>query len=204
LWSLSHGDTLHCVPQQVDLFAVANMLAWLPAEPIGSFRRAHDPTAHLIGPHLTVVFPVPKEVGRDAFLEHVRAVVSQTPAFDIRLHGVDRTWDHWLFLTVAEGREETVALHDALYTGVLRPYLLTERPYVPHVGLGQFALERDTHDLLTVRPRELDRSRFEEARREVVALGLDYRGRFDSAHVLGLAEALTHITPIAKIALARG
>lgn len=202
MWSLSHGDTLHRVSQQIDHLAVANTLPWLPAEPIGSFRRAHDPTAHLIGPHLTVVFPVPKEVGRDAFLEHVRAVVSQTPAFDIRLNGVDKWWDHWLFLTVAEGRDEIVALHDALYTGILRPYLLTERPYVPHVGLGHFAVERDTHDLLTLRPRELDRSRFEKARREVVALGLDYTGRFDSVQVLGLDEALTHVTPIEEIPLA--
>lgn len=146
-----------------------------------------------------MVFPVPAEVGRDVFLEHMRAVVSRTPAFDIRLNGVDKWWDHWLFLAVAEGRDEIVALHDALYTGILRPYPLTERPYV---GLGHFAMELDMHDLLTLRPRRLDRTRFERARREAVALGLDHVGPFDSVQVLGLDEALTHFTPIEEIALA--
>jgi len=76
---------------RIDLLAVANSLPWLPAEPIGSFRRAHYPTAHLFEPHLTLVFPVPAAIGGDAFRGHVRGVVSRTPAFDIRLKGLDKT-----------------------------------------------------------------------------------------------------------------
>lgn len=188
--------------KRIDLFAVANILPWLPAEPIGSFRRAHYPTAHLIEPHLTVVFPVPEVVGRDAFLEHVRGVVSRTPAFDIRLSGLDTSWDHWLFLAVAEGSDEVVALHDALYAEVLGPYLWTEHPYVPHVGLGHFAVERDTRDPLELRPRAIDRARFDEARREAEAMELDYTGPFDRVHIFGLDDELTHVTPLEEIPLA--
>ena len=186
---------------RIDHFAVANILPWLPNEPIGSFRRAHYPTAHLIEPHLTVVFPVPAAIGRDTFGEHVRAVVSQTPAFDIRLSGLGKTWDHWLFLGVAQGRDEVVALHDALYTGILREHLWTEQPYVPHVGLGLFVEEQDTHDLLELRPRALDRARFDEALREAEALRLDYAGRIDSVHIFGLDEDLTHVTRLEEIPL---
>jgi 2'-5' RNA ligase len=186
---------------QIELLAVANSLPWLPAEPIGSFRRSHYPTAHLLDPHLTLVFPVPAAIGRDAFRAHVREVVSRTRAFDIRLRGLDKSWDHWLFLGVAEGHEEVIALHDALYTGILQPFLWTEQPYAPHVGLGHFAEEQDTRDPLTLRPRAFDRARFDAARQEAEALQLDYTGRFDSVHVFGLDENLTHVTPLEEIPL---
>ncbi len=173
---------------RIDYFAVANSLAWLPVEPIRPFRQAHYPTAHLIEPHLTLVFPVPAAIGMDPFREHVREVVSRTRAFDIRLAGLDKSWDHWLFLAVSEGVDKVIALHDALYEGILLPYLWTEQPYVPHVGLGHFAQEQDTRDPLTIRPREFDKARFDEARREAEALQLDYTGRFDSVHIFGLDE----------------
>jgi 2'-5' RNA ligase len=189
------------VSDQIDYFVVGNGLPWLPEEPIASFRRAHDPTVDIVGSHLTLVFPVPVSVGRDVFREHVHEVVSRTPPFDIRLRGLEKSWDHWLFLLVAEGREEVIALHDALYTGILRPYLWTERPYVPHVGLGLFVDERDADDLLELRQRRLDPARFEKALREARNLELDYVGRVDSVDVSGLDEDLTHVTQLEEISL---
>lgn len=186
---------------RIDYLAVANSLAWLPAEPIGSFRKAHYPTAHLLEPHLTLVFPVPAAIGMDAFRGHVRDVASRTQPFDIRLAGLGKSWDHWLFLSVAEGRDEVIALHDVLYTGILLPHLWTEEPYIPHVGLGHFAEERDTRDPLTLRPRAFDRARFDEARREAEALKLDHAGRIDTVAIFGLDEDLTHVSRLEEIAL---
>ena len=119
-------------------------------------------------------------------------MVSRTPSFEIRLKGFEKSWDHWLFLGVAEGRDRVIALHDALYTGILRPHLWTEQPYSPHVGLGLFVAERDTHDLLAPRPREFDRARFDQALQEAEALELDYAGPLDNVHIFGLDEDLTH------------
>jgi 2'-5' RNA ligase len=188
---------------RVDHLAVVHLLA-LPAEPIGGFRRAHDPTVDLIGPHLTLVFPVPATIDGGAFRTHLRDVVSRTPPFDIRLNGLERWWDGWLFLLVADGRDEVVALHHALHTGILRPYLRTEHPYVPHVGLGLFVQERDSHDLLEIRPRVLDRPRLEEAMREAEALRLDERCRLDRVHILGLDDALTRASPLEELRLGSG
>jgi 2'-5' RNA ligase len=196
-----HTSPMFGALDRIDYFAVANLLPWLPMEPIGAFRRAHYPTAHLIQPHLTVVFPVPATIGRDVFRDHVRDVVSRTPAFDIRLRGLDKTWDHWLFLAAAEGRDEVIELHDALYTGVLLPYLWTQHPYVPHVGLGHFAEEQDTHDPLELRPRAFDRARFDEARRQAEGLRLDYSGRFESVHILVLDRDLTQVSQLEEIPL---
>jgi 2'-5' RNA ligase len=178
-------------------------LPWLPPEPIGSFRRAHYPTGHLLAPHLTVVFPVSAAaIDGEAFRNHAREVVSRMPAFEIRLTGLEKSWDHWLFLAVAQGHDEIVALHEALYTDILHPYLWAEHPYVPQVGLGHFAVEQDTGDPLELRDREFDRARYDEARREAEALHLDYTGRVDSVHIFGLNESLTHVTPLEEIALA--
>ena len=145
---------------RIELFAVANSLPWLPPEPIGSFRRAHYPTGHLLAPHLTVVFPVSAAaIDGDAFRNHVRGVVSRTPAFDVRLTGLEKSWDHWLFLAVAQGHDEVVALHDALYTDILHPHL----PGGTSVRLLRWdsatsRSSRTPRDPLELRDREFDRS----------------------------------------------
>ena len=72
---------------------------------------------------------------------------------------------------------------------------------MPHVGLGLFVEEQDTHDLLELRPRAFDRARFDEALQEAEALGLDYAGRIDSVHIFGLDEDLTHVTRLEEIPL---
>jgi Protein kinase domain/2'-5' RNA ligase superfamily len=179
-----------------------SLLQWLPEEPIASFRRAYDPTADFARPHITFVFPVPVSVGGEVFREHVRVVVSRMPAFDIRLKGLEKSWDHWLFLGVAEGRDEVIALHNALYEGIVRPYLWTERPYLPGVGLGLFADERDASDVLDLRPKRLNRVRFDHGLREAETLDLDYVGRIDYVRISGLNEGLTHITQLTKLPLA--
>jgi 2'-5' RNA ligase len=147
------------------------------------------------------VFPVPAAIGVEVLREHVRSTVARTPAFTIRLKGIGKTWDHWLFLAVAEGRDRVIELHDALYTGVLREHRWTGHRYEPHVGLGHFAQPQDVRDPLALRPRALDRSRYVAARREAEALDLDYSGRFESVHLFGLDEPLTHVTRLEEIPL---
>lgn len=184
-----------------EYLAVVNILSWLPREPIATFRRTHDPTADLVDPHITLVFAVPDSIGRDRFREHVRAVVSRTPRFEIRLKGLEASWDHWLFLLVAEGRERVISLHDELYGGILSPYLRTDLSFVPHVGLGLFVEEGDDRDLFAVRERRLDRDRFDRGLVEAVGLNLDYTGAFDHVNIVELDEALTHVAPFEEIAL---
>ena len=185
-----------------EYLAAGTSLSWLPEEPIASFRRAYDPTADVLGPHITLVFPVPtSEVNREAFREHVRTVASRTPSFDIRLNALEKAWDHWLFLVVTEGRDQVIALHDELYSGLLRPFLWTEQPFVPHVGLGLFVESGEDQDLLEARPRSLDRARFERGLREAQALDLDFAGSFESVNIVGLDENLTYVTRLEEIRL---
>lgn len=187
--------------QRIDRLAVACFFPWLADEPIGAFRRAHHPTAHMIGPHMTLVFPAPASIGWGVFEAHVRGVVSRTSPFAIRLKGLGKTWDHWMYLEVAEGRDQVIALNDVLYTGILSPFARTDPPYVPHVGLGYFGQEAEAHEFLVLRPRAFDASRFDRALREAQALNLDYAGPVEGVQVLGLDDELTHVTDLVEIPL---
>ena len=54
-------------PRRIDHLAVACFFPWLPDEPIASFRRTYYPTADIVGPHMTLVFPVAATIETDAF-----------------------------------------------------------------------------------------------------------------------------------------
>jgi 2'-5' RNA ligase len=183
--------------------AVLGVLPWLPTEPIRSFRAAYDPTANVVQPHITLVFPVPVSFGRDRLAAHARHVMSSHHAFDIRLMGLQKAWDHWLFLLVQEGREELISIHDELYTGMLEEFLWTEHPFVPHVSLGLFAEHTDTEDALNPFARSLDSARYEAAVQEANSLNLDFSGRFDTVRVVEIDDKVTRVTLLEEIGLRR-
>lgn len=177
-------------------------LANLPRESIASFRREYDPTVALIDPHVTIVFPVSSEaVQSDVLRQHARDVAARMSPFEIQFRGLEKSWNHWLFLLVDQGREEVVALHDALYRGDLRPHLLTERPYVPHLGLGLFVENGESLKLLDDQPRTLDRARFDRALSEAEAMHLDYRCRFDDVRIVGLDAELSRLATLEVVPL---
>lgn len=104
-------------------------------------------------------------------------------------------------LVPTEGRAQIIELHDELYTGLLRPFLWTEQPYVPHVGLGLFVEtghDQDLHELFT-RRGTLDPERFDRGLREAKALELDYTGSFESVYVVELPEDLSYMTRLEEV-----
>ncbi len=106
---------------------------------IESFRTKHDPQVSRIDVHFTLVFPVdalPSEVGPDiAAVAHSIQPVS----FAIRRAKVVRdafgTGSH-IFLVPDEGGVQIATLHERLYSGVLRPHLRSDIPFVPHMTVG--------------------------------------------------------------------
>lgn len=190
------------VAMKADYLGVATFPPWLPEEPIASFRRTYDPTANVVDPHITLVFPIPtSEIDRDPFREHVRTVVSRTASFDIRLNAFEKSWDHWLFLVVTEGRDQVIELHDELYTGMLSPFLWTEQPFLPHVGLGLFVERGDDQDLHLARPRALDRARYQQGLREAQALDFDFTGPLERVRIFEIDEDLTYVTRLEEVRL---
>jgi 2'-5' RNA ligase superfamily len=70
---------------------------------IHQLREKYDPQFHLIGPHLTLVFPFPDFLSDITLIDHVESVIKDWPPFTIYLRGLRRSLDDYLFLLVKEG-----------------------------------------------------------------------------------------------------
>ncbi len=168
---------------------------------VDALRARYDPYA-VVPDHVTLVFPLPEDVGRDALGRHVRAVARGWTPFQLHLAGLERSWDHWLLLGVREGGEAIVRLHDELYAGVLAPYLRTDLPYAAHVGLGLCA--RGSYDALDPRALPLDEERYAAARAEAEALRLEFWRVVDRLPVLELDDGIRRVREVEVVPLGPG
>ena len=115
-------------------------------------RNRHDREyAHIVRPHFSLVFPVPG-IQETAFVTHVAAVARMREAIPFvcryAMTHDDRANDNWyVFLVPDEGFSDIARLHDDLYTGILAPHLLLDRPYVPHIGVATSRDRRECKQL---------------------------------------------------------
>ena len=171
---------------------------------INDFRRKYDPHASLIEPHITFVFLVPESVGETSLVLHIESVLTDWRTFPIRLKGLQKAWDHWLFLILAEGNEEVIRLHRELYTGILDPYHRPDIEFVPHVGLGLFARQDAHYDIRNPQQLSLDDEKYFQALEEAQLLGLDYSFVLDRLHLLKISDDVSEIVWSREFALSEG
>ncbi|HUP30733.1 MAG TPA: 2'-5' RNA ligase family protein [Usitatibacter sp.] len=122
-------------------------VAWFPRfegiERVEAFRRRHDPMAHLIPAHLTLVFPFPTALTPLQIQVHVQRVVSRWPPIPVTFRAVRSEANEFVFLMAQRGAASITALHDKLYTRSLRQHLRPEFPYAPHITLARHAALAD-------------------------------------------------------------
>jgi 2'-5' RNA ligase len=135
---------------------------------INEFRRKYDPYVDVIETHITIVFPVPDKIGKDALTKHIDKKLSNWNPFEITIHGLEKSWDHWLFLVLQEGEQEVVKLHDDLYTGILGPYVRSDIEFIPHIGIGLFVTGE--YDVGDPHKTTFDQSGYNQALKEAEAL----------------------------------
>ncbi|MFO8236307.1 MAG: 2'-5' RNA ligase family protein [Bacteroidales bacterium] len=128
---------------------------------IDVIRNQYDPHAHLIKEHITLIFPVPDIIGEEKLVEHIEDVLSKWEPFKIHITGYGKTWDHWLYLKIKEGKGELMNLHDELYSGNLDLYLRENLPYKPRIGLGVFT--KEGYDPLHPEKLSFDEAAYQEA-----------------------------------------
>jgi 2'-5' RNA ligase len=145
---------------------------------INQFRERYDPQVDLIGPHITVVFPVEESVGEQSLASHIESILSGWEPFPIRLKGLLQSRDDHFFLLVEEGRENVIRLYEELYVGMLAPFRREDIPFIPHVTLGVF-----TGD--TVRCAQV----LEEAER----MELNYTSSVDRFHLVKINDDRSRI-----------
>ena len=116
-------------------------VAWFPRfdgiERIEAFRQRHDPVAHLIPAHLSLVFPFPTAHTRLQVRTHVRRVVSRWPPVPVAFRRVRIQANEFVFLMASRGAASVTALHDKLYTRSFAPHLRRDLPYEPHITLAR-------------------------------------------------------------------
>jgi 2'-5' RNA ligase len=157
--------------------AVVHMLNSDTAE-VQCLRNEYDPTARLIQPHVTLVFPFEVDrVAKPDLLEHVAHVAQQAAPFDARFSRLELSWDQWVFLTPDLGVQQLVSLHDQLYAGLLHPFHRVDLPFVPHVSIGYFGSKTGGPDLAGPVVTDLDRNRYDRLMSHVDGIKLECSSR---------------------------
>lgn len=124
---------------------------------------------------------------------YLRGVFGNTQKFPIHLKGFEKAVDHWLFLTVQEGNDKIVRLHDELYRGPLEKYLRPDLPFIPHIALGLFAAKDSGYSLENPQIVGFDEVEYKRALEEAENLDLDYSTEVDKVKLLKLEKDLRTI-----------
>jgi 2'-5' RNA ligase len=168
---------------------------------INEFRRKYDPHVDLIEPHITFVFLVPESIGEANLVHHIEGVLCHWRPFPIRLKGLRKAWDHWLFLILAEGNENVIRLHRELYTSMLAPSQRPDIEFVPHLGLGLFAKQDVNYDIRNPQEVSLDVERYAQGLKEAQQLDLDYQCIIDRLHLVKISDDISEIVWSKEFAL---
>jgi 2'-5' RNA ligase len=145
------------------------------AAAIDRLREKYDPLFHLIRPHITLVFPFDSDIPTRTLEKHVHHAVLGHSPFRIVLQGITGAPGGYLFLNVKVGNDQIIALHDKLYTGMLKPYLNRALPYIPHLTVGRLTEEHSFQNAL-VELEEFSET-FDTIIEEVVTEVVDSSGR---------------------------
>ena len=160
---------------------------------INEFRRKYDPHFDLIEPHITLIFLLPESVGEANLVSHLENVLQHCQPFPIHLQGLQKAWDHWLFLILGEGKDSVTRLHRKLYTGTLASYRREDIEFVPHLGLGLFATQDAGYDIRNPQEVPLDVEKYSQAVKEAQQLGLDYHCVIDRLHLVKINTDISRI-----------
>lgn len=161
---------------------------------IEDLRRKYDPTSGLIKAHFTLVFPVNTDlVTEDELVDHIQKVTRHHKAFRAKVLGFEKSWDNWLFLGLEDGKDEAVALHDELYSGLLESHWRKDIPFSPHISLGQFNQEGSNYSLKSPEAVPFNDEKYTLALKEAKEAGLVYETSIDKVTLIKLNDDFTEI-----------
>jgi 2'-5' RNA ligase len=166
------------------------------------FRKDHDPYADLIQEHLTIVFPFPAEIELQVLVNHVKGVLRKHEPFEAFITGFEKSWDHWLFLAVEQGKAEFNTIHEELYTGILDRFLRRDIEYKPHIGLGYFG--GTEYDPLRPEALEFSETEYNKALEELKGMELSYYCKVNYLTIVELNDMLTNSRDICNVSLGKG
>ncbi len=147
---------------------------------IAHFRKKYDPHAGSWKPHITFVFPVHlNDINKKDIGSHFKEILSSWKAFTIQINGLEKAWDHWLFVLLKEGNKEVTELHDALYTGPLAAHLRKDIEYIPHIAIGLFTKKGTNYDLRDPKEVACDKELYKKGLQEAKDMKIDFTCKVD-------------------------
>ena len=94
---------------------------------IQNFRQKYDPLFCKVGYHIELVFPFETDIPLIKIEEHVRHCVAEIKSFEIAVSEPCGFDDEFIFLSIKEGNDSLINLHDALYKGLLSTFITIGR-----------------------------------------------------------------------------
>jgi len=150
-------------------------------EKLLEFRKRYDPFVDSWKPHITFVFPVPAEdIDEEDLIAHIKSVLSRWKPFKVHIKGLEKSWDHWLFVLLDEGNDQLIQLHDELYTGPLKKYLREDIDFIPHIAIGLFTTKDVVYDLRDPKALDLDGPLFEKGMAAAREINFDLWNNLDA------------------------
>ncbi len=155
-------------------------------------RDQYDPTARVIAPHVTLVFPFGADtVAEPDLFEHVARVAQTSAPFEAHFSRLEMSWDQWVFLTPDRGGGALVRLHDHLYDGLLQPFHRVDLPFVPHVSLGYFGSRNGGPAFAAPESSDLDHARHQRFLSQADQASLECRIRVTEIELLSVNADFT-------------
>ena len=108
-------------------------------EIIDGIREKYDPLAHLVRPHITIVFPFENQMSNNDIADILSDRLKNIHTFELVLNGISKQEDrfgNYLFLDVKEGSTEICTIHNILYDNEFCEHDLG-MGYKPHMTVGK-------------------------------------------------------------------
>lgn len=134
---------------------------------LNSFRRKYDYLVDIIEPHISLIFPVkvPSDIKEKVLLNHIQKIADSWKKFEVKIKGLELSWDNWLFLLIKKGNSKIIDLHDKLYSGKMKPFWRKDIEFIPHIAIGSF-IKSYGYDLRDPKKSELDKEKYKIALKE--------------------------------------
>lgn len=167
-------------------------------ESINKIRQKYDPTFNIIDPHLTIMSPVPFEVGKLRIINHINHILKNRHPIKIQFCDFKKSWDHWLFLTIKEGESEIKELFMEIYSGILLKYHRKDIEFIPHISLGLFVKNYKQYNLKNPKKLIFDSETFNDALLEAKSIIRKFNCTIDNLDLVEMRSNLKRIKSIKK------
>ena len=116
---------------------------------IDEIRDRYDPLAHLVRPHVTLVFPFESEMTNDEVKEKLTHCIEHVTAFELELYGFSKADGNYLFLDISKGQDIIEDIHYDLYSNYFSEFahsLPYTPPFIPHMTVGKCNSAKELDD----------------------------------------------------------